>query len=161
MRIEASQSQLITKNNIRFFQPISNHLENIGFSFFCVVESWGIDKNNITGDSIRERKPDGANVTCTWFQTMSDSYVGIFRDCIDELDRWWVRDTRLTYNVKVRTVLFPEPLGPITLEIQCDYPTSSQPRSGNSSRDDHIIWRQFFRLVSFHGSQRTAGCQFV
>ena len=78
-----------------------------------MVQSWSIDKNNITGNPLGERESDGANVTGTRFQTMSDSYIGIFRDSIDELDRRLrVGDTG---NGEVRTVLFPEPLGPITL----------------------------------------------
>ena len=122
-----------------------------------MIESWCIDKNNITGDPLREWKSDSADVTCTWFQTMSDSYIGIFRDCIDELDRRWVG--RRYWQREIRTVLFPEPLGPITLEkseIQClSFHTYSKPTPGNNSHNNHIVWRQY-HFISFQGSQRAA-----
>ena len=91
---------------------------------------------------------------------MSHSNVGLC-DRIDELDRRKVKDISPVYNVEVRTVLFPEPLGPMILdklEIRVNY--LQKPRDG-CSRDDHIFLRQFSHLVIYEGNRRASSRHFV
>jgi hypothetical protein len=98
--------------NSRFHKPISDHAQDVYIWFICIVKARRVNKDNrvaVAGMGYSDR----SNICCERSQTMADGLAGLAGSIVDKLressrdQRQWIKNDR--------TVLFPDPVGPITL----------------------------------------------
>ena len=98
--------------NSRCHKPISYHAQDVHIWFICIVKARRVNKDNRVAVAGMEYS-DRSNICRARPQTMANGLAGLTSSIVDELressrdQRQWIKNDR--------TVLFPDPVGPITL----------------------------------------------
>jgi len=93
--------------------PDSEEVQDICFIYIWVVEARGVNEDYATGRVVGVSNSEILNLGCASIQVMANGHYNSPNSSVNELSRELSQRSRR--GIKVLTVLFPAPIGPITL----------------------------------------------
>jgi hypothetical protein len=96
------------------FHERGYRIQVIGIGAFGIIETWCVDKANVSAWSVAMRHTNGANFGRFGHQVMTDRLTILLCSSFDELEGTVM--TRLFDEAQRLTVLLPVPMGPINLQ---------------------------------------------